>query len=39
MIKPNVNIIEYDSLYRILHEIKDNLPFNISNFENEKDFN
>ena len=39
MIKPNVNIIEYDSLYRILHEIKDNLPFNISNFENEKNFN
>ena len=39
MIKPNVNIIEYNSLYKILHEIKDVLPFNISNFDNEKNFN
>ena len=35
MIKQNVNIVNFNSLYEILEEIKENLPFNILNNENE----
>ena len=38
MIKQNVNIINFNSLYEILEEIKDNLSFNITKYENDKDF-
>ena len=34
----NVFIINYNSLYEILNEIKDNLSFKIINFKNEEDF-
>ena len=34
----NVFIINYNSLYEILDEIKENLSFKIVNFENEEDF-
>jgi hypothetical protein len=34
----NVFIINYNSLYEILDEIKDNLSFKIIKFENEEDF-
>tara|TARA_B110000238_G_C16094849_1_gene425584 strand:- start:981 stop:1553 length:573 start_codon:yes stop_codon:yes gene_type:complete len=36
MIKQNVNIINFDSLYEILEEIKENLSFNIIRHENNK---
>ena len=35
MIKQNVHIVNFNSLYEILEEIKENLPFNILNNENE----
>tara|TARA_B110000027_G_scaffold132074_1_gene157550 strand:- start:736 stop:1329 length:594 start_codon:yes stop_codon:yes gene_type:complete len=38
MIAQNVLIINFDSLYEILDEIKDNLSFKIDKFENEDDF-
>ena len=38
MIKQNVFIINFDSLYEILDEIKDNLNFKISKFEKVDDF-
>tara|TARA_B110000483_G_scaffold46545_1_gene58115 strand:+ start:879 stop:1451 length:573 start_codon:yes stop_codon:yes gene_type:complete len=38
MIKQNVFIINYNSLYEILEEIKENLSFKIIKFENEDDF-
>ena len=38
MIKQNVFIINYDSLYEILFEIKDNLSFKIIKYEKEDDF-
>ena len=38
MIKQNVNIINFNSLYVILEEIKENLPFNIKEYENEKEY-
>ena len=38
MIKQNVNIVNYNSLYEILEEIKDNLSFNIIRHENEDVF-
>jgi|TARA_B100000780_G_scaffold278393_1_gene251747 hypothetical protein len=38
MIKQNVNIVAFNSLYVILDEIKDNLSFNIINHKNESDF-
>ena len=38
MIKQNVNIVNYNSLYEILKEIKENLSFTLTNFENERDF-
>ena len=34
----NVFIINFNSLYEILNEIKENLPFKIIKFENEEDF-
>ena len=37
MIKQNVNIVNFNSLYEILEEIKENLSFNIIKHENEKD--
>ena len=38
MIKQNVFIINFNLLYEILYEIKDNLPFKIIKYENEDDF-
>ena len=38
MNKPNVVIINYDLLYEILEEIKEDLSFNIIKYESEKDF-
>ena len=38
MIKQNVFIINFNTLYEILDEIKDNLSFKIIKFENEDDF-
>ena len=38
MIKQNIFIINFKSLYEILDEIKENLPFKIIKFENEDDF-
>jgi hypothetical protein len=38
MIKQNVFIINFNSLYEILDEIKENLPFKIIKYENEDDF-
>ena len=35
----NVFIINFNSLYEILNEIKENLPFKITNIEKEEDFN
>ena len=37
MIKQNVKIVNFNSLYEILEEIKENLSFNIIKHENEKD--
>ena len=34
----NIFIINYNSLYEILDEIKENLPFKITKLENEEDF-
>ena len=38
MIKQNIFIINFNSLYEILDEIKENLSFKIIKFENENDF-
>ena len=38
MIKKNIFIINYNSLYEILNEIKDNLTFNVENYLSENDF-
>ena len=38
MTKQNIFIINFDSLYEILDEIKDNLSFNIVKFKNIEDF-
>ena len=38
MIKQNVFIINFDSLYEILDEIKENLSFNLIKYENINDF-
>ena len=38
MIKQNIFIININSLYEILDEIKENLPFKIIKYENEDDF-
>jgi len=39
MIKQNVFIINFNSLYEILNEIKENLSFTLINYENEENFN
>ena len=39
MIKQNVLIINFNSLYEILDEIKENLSFKIIKYENEDEFN
>ena len=38
MIKQNVDIVNFNSLYEILDEIKENLSFNITKYDNEKYF-
>ena len=38
MIRQNVNIINFKSLYEILEEIKENLSFNIVEYDDEKNF-
>ena len=38
MISQNVFIVNYNSLYEILDEIKENLSFKITKFENEENF-
>ena len=38
MIKQSIFIISYNSLYEILEEIKDNLPFKIIEYQKEEDF-
>ena len=38
MIKQSIFIINYNPLYEILNEIKDNLSFNIENYVSENDF-
>ena len=35
---PNINIVNYKSLYSILYEIKNNLPFSVYNYSNEEDY-
>ena len=39
MISQNVFIINFNPLYEILNDIKENLSFKITKFENENDFN
>ena len=39
MIKQNVNIVNFNLLYEILDEIKENLSFNIEKYENINDLN
>ena len=36
MIKQNVNIVNFNLLYEILDEIKENLSFNIEKYKNDK---
>ena len=38
MIKQKINIIDFETLYNILNEIKSNLSFNIFNYRKENDF-
>ncbi len=38
MIKQNIVIINFNSLYKILEEIKENLFFKIINYKNQEDF-
>ena len=38
MIKQNIFIVNFDLLYEILEEIKDNLSFNIVKFNKVEDF-
>ena len=38
IIKQNLFIINFNSLYEILDQIKENLPFNIENYITDKDF-
>ena len=38
MTKQNVNIINFNLLYEILFEIKENLSFDITNYDNEKSY-
>ena len=38
MTKQNINIIDFETLYNILYEIKSNLSFDIFNYKKENDF-
>ena len=38
MVKQNINIIDFETLYSILEEIKINLSFEIYNYKNEDEF-
>ena len=38
MVKQKINIIDFETLYNILNEIKSNLSFNIFNYRKENDF-
>ena len=38
MIKQNVNIVNFNTLYEILEEVKRYLSFNISKYDSEKNF-
>ena len=38
MVKQNINIIDFETLYNILKEIKINLSFEIYNYKNEDEF-
>ena len=38
MAKQNINIIDFETLYNILYEIKSNLSFDIFNYRKENDF-
>ena len=38
MIRQNVNIVNYNLLYKVLDEIKENLSFNILKYESDEDF-
>jgi len=38
MTKQNINIVDFETLYNILHEIKSNLSFDIFNYRKENDF-
>ena len=38
MIKQNVNIINFNLLYKILEEIKEKLPFDIKEYKNEEEY-
>jgi hypothetical protein len=38
MVNQNIHIINFDALYKIFYEIKDNLSFNILNHNTEEDF-
>ena len=38
MTKQKINIIDFETLYNILNEIKSNLSFNIFNYRKENDF-
>ena len=38
MSKQNIFIINFNSLYKILNEIKENLPFKIIRYDNEDEF-
>ena len=38
MVKQNIHIIDFEILYKILYEIKDNLNFNILKYDTDQDF-
>ena len=38
MVKQNINIINFGTLFNVLNEIKDNFTFNIFNYKNEDEF-
>jgi len=38
MTKQNINIVDFETLYNILHEIKSNLSFDIFNYRKKNDF-
>ena len=38
MVKQNINIVGIPILYNILEEIKDNLPFQLANFNKKNEF-